>query len=336
MYLTQKYFLKIILIYISILIIPISLLSLITYYVFKNIYINHLWIFLAIPLYIFAAYMISIRKFHKRYIISKTDLSDSYVKLLIQNIPYFKLLNKNDQKIFSKEVEIFISEKEILGIETTISDLDRVMVASSAIIPIFKFPQFEYDNVTTIILYPERFNTNFDTDGADRSIMGLVGIGDVVAFSKRDLHNGFKNYRDRSNVGFHEFIHKIDDKDGIIDGIPLVLLDRKLVGKWEAVVSSEMELIRKGESDFNSYGLKNKAEFFAVASEYYFEAPEKMEINHPALYELFFNIFKQDLITMYKNLTLNLLKLSSKKIPRNSLCPCGSGKKYKHCCYMKL
>ncbi len=78
-------------------------------------------------------------------------------------------------------------------------------------------------------------------------------------------------------------------------------------------------------ADINPYGGTNKQEFFAVASEYFFERPKLFKQKHPELYKLLEEIFQQNLAE--KNLT----KTRSRS-GRNSPCPCGSGLKFKRCC----
>jgi Mlc titration factor MtfA (ptsG expression regulator) len=93
-----------------------------------------------------------------------------------------------------------------------------------------------------------------------------------------------------------------------------------------------MEKIRAGHSDINPYGLKNEAEFFAVASEYFFENPNKMKREHPELYAMLERVFHQHPRGRVKKALVSMVKANAKQLGRNSPCPCGSGKKYKHCC----
>ncbi len=77
----------------------------------------------------------------------------------------------------------------------------------------------------------------------------------------------------------------------------------------------------------------NEAEFFAVASEYFFERPEKLQEKHPELYQLLQKIYHQNTISLFKNSVRRVMrKISIRKPGVNAPCPCGSGKKYKKCC----
>jgi Mlc titration factor MtfA (ptsG expression regulator) len=86
----------------------------------------------------------------------------------------------------------------------------------------------------------------------------------------------------------------LDKEDGDVDGLPESLLDIRYRDKWNEVVYKNMRDILNGESDINSYAATNKAEFFSVSSEYFFNNPALFEQNHPDIYYLLTKIFNQD------------------------------------------
>jgi len=94
---------------------------------------------------------------------------------------------------------------------------------------------------------------------------------------------------------------------------------------WIDLVNKKIDEIYAGTSNINPYGGTNREEFFAVASEYFFERPKLLSSKHPELYKLMEKIFNQSMVTR----SLNKRKLS---LGRNSPCPCNSGMKFKHCC----
>ena len=202
------------------------------------------------------------------------------------------------------------------------------MVAASAIVPIFAFPNWQYFNLKEVILYPQRFSQNFDTKGDKRSVLGMVGSGFMegkMILSKQALHHGFRNQSDKKNTAIHEFVHLIDKADGNIDGIPNLLLEKQYILPWIDLIQQKIEEICNGNSDINPYGATNKAEFFAVIGEYFFERPKLLKQKHPELYTLLEEIFDQNFKKILKKTPLH-------EINRNDVCPCGSGKKYKKCC----
>ena len=252
----------------------------------------------------------------------------SWRKTLFENVAFYNNLNNDEKQRFEFKVHEFLLNCRITGVETEVDETDRVLVAASAIIPIFAFPNWQYFNLKEVLLYPQEFNQNFDTDGSERSILGMVGTGYMegkMILSKQALHYGFRNETDKKNTAIHEFVHLIDKADGSIDGIPALLLEKQYTIPWIDLIQKKIEEIYDGKSDINPYGATNKTEFFAVISEYFFERPKLLKQKHPELYTLLEEIFDQKMAKKHK-------KSSSREINRNDPCPCGSGNKYKHCC----
>lgn len=252
----------------------------------------------------------------------------SWRKILFENVAFFNNLNPDEKQQFEFKVHEFLLNCRITGVETEVFEIDRVLIAASAIIPIFAFPNWQYFNLKEVLLYPQEFNQNFDTDGNKRSILGMVGTGYMegkMILSKQALHHGFRNETDKKNTAIHEFVHLIDKADGSIDGIPALLLEKQYTIPWIVLIQKKIEEIYDGSSDINPYGATNKTEFFAVISEYFFERPKLLKQKHPELYTLLEGIFDQKMAKKHK-------KSSNREINRNDPCPCGSGKKYKKCC----
>jgi len=252
----------------------------------------------------------------------------SWRKTLYENVIFYNNLETEEKKRFENKVQEFLINITISGVETEVNEYDRVLVAASAIIPIFAFPNWQYFNLKEVLLYPGLFNEQFGTNGEKRSIAGMVGTGYMegkMILSKQALHHGFRNESDKKNTAIHEFVHLIDKADGNIDGIPSLLLEKQYTIPWLDLIQKKIEEIYEGESDINPYGATNKIEFFAVISEYFFERPKLLQQKHPKLYKLLEGIFDQKMAKKLK-------KTSSSEINRNDPCPCGSGKKYKKCC----
>jgi Mlc titration factor MtfA (ptsG expression regulator) len=112
-----------------------------------------------------------------------------------------------------------------------------------------------------------------------------------MILSIQELRDGFLNANSTSNAAIHEFVHLVDKDDGYADGCPENLLPHKYSLPWLKRIHQEVELIEKGKSDINPYGATNEAEFLAVAAEYFFKQPDKMELKHPALFDLLKKVF---------------------------------------------
>ena len=191
----------------------------------------------------------------------------------------------------------FLSHVTIDGVGTPVDDLDKVLVASSAIIPIFGFADWGYP-LTNVLLYQDRFNADYQTTGDDRNILGMVGEGgalqSTMVLSKPALHEGFANETSKGNTGIHEFVHLLDKADGATDGLPENLLEKDHVKPWLQLIHKSIHEIKTNHSDINPYGVTNKAEFFAVVSEYFFKRPDLLQEKHPQLFVRLEEIFHQN------------------------------------------
>ncbi|MCB0749299.1 MAG: zinc-dependent peptidase [Ignavibacteriae bacterium] len=248
--------------------------------------------------------------------------------ILTGKVAYYNALSKEEKSLFEYKVQEFLLNCRITGIKTQIDTTDKLLVASSAIIPILKFSEWKYTNIREVLVYPALFNEEFKTEGSGRRIAGMVGNGymeGMMILSKHALRLGFANESDKKNTAIHEFVHLIDKTDGSIDGIPELLLEKQYTIPWIDLINKKIDEIYKNKSDINPYGGTNKAEFFSVVSEYFFERPKLLAKKHPELYDLLEKIFKQEM----KSKSLNLKKI---RISRNTPCPCNSGLKFKKCC----
>jgi Mlc titration factor MtfA (ptsG expression regulator) len=152
-------------------------------------------------------------------------------------------LNPEEKKNFEVRVYKFLLNCRIVGVKTKIDITDKLLIGASAIIPIFKFPDWEYRNLDEILVFPDTFNRKFEVTGPDRNILGVVGEGILdkkMLISKKAIHNGFDNDTDKKNTAIHEFIHLIDKLDGNIDGIPRVLIQYPNTIPWIDIISQKI------------------------------------------------------------------------------------------------
>lgn len=230
----------------------------------------------------------------RRKTIPSIPLPDNYKAILNENVAFYRLLDKQEKLNFESRVQQFLSSIAITGVKTTVEDIDRVLIGASAVIPIFSFKDWEYINLNEVLLYPETFGENFQIEGGDRVVMGMVGNGpmqQVMILSKHALRQGFSNKTDKSNTAIHEFVHLVDKTDGDVDGIPEVLMSNQYVLPWVDMAHKKIKEIMRNRSDINPYGATSKAEFLAVVAEYFFERPDLLKKKHPELYNILEAIF---------------------------------------------
>lgn len=288
------------------------------------------WYFLGI-LFAPAVFWWLRRRTLRRLQLISQPFPETWEGILHSRVAYFSALDETQRDRFRHLVKIFLDETRITGIRTEIDETTRVLVAASAIIPIFNFDDWEYTRLGEVLIYPDSFDDSYRSDGNEpRNTLGMVGTGHlsgVMILSKPALISGFDRAADKNNVGIHEFAHLVDGADGAIDGLPPGV-PADVAKLWVEWVGKELAQPPMGSSHIRDYAYTNEAEYFAVLVEYFFEAPESLQSKNPQLYRMMCKMFRQDTAKFLPGAT----RRRTRRIGRNSRCPCGSGKKFKKCC----
>lgn len=213
-------------------------------------------------------------------------------QILNDRVQFYAQLSSTDKKEFERKVHIFLLNVPIRGMETEVTHEDKILVAAGAVIPIFRLSQWHYSNLQEIQLFPDSFlipNTNQKANG----LVGWGAMDGKMMLSRKALHLGFDVSTDNLNVAIHEFIHILDKQDGKIDGVLGKIMEDVDITPWLQIVEAKMKEIDGGTSDIRKYGATNQGEFLAVVSEYYFENPDKMRSEHPALYNALHSFYHE-------------------------------------------
>jgi len=282
---------------------------------------------------LFLAYLL-IKKlwFGDQWVLPKTPFPEHWRKLLQQKVNFYNSLSAEEKERFEYKVQEFLLNCKITGVQVPVDDTARLLVAASAVIPVFGFPNWRYVNIYEVLLYPGMFNPQYQVNQLDSHILGMVGTGAMegkMILSLPALYEGFSNASDKKNTAIHEFVHLIDKTDGVVDGIPSVLTDKQYAVPWMNLIHKKLAEMQQGDSDINPYGATNESEFFAVISEYFFERPQLLAEKHPEVYRFLEQLFNHRMASR---------KLMRQKVAigRNDPCPCNSGKKFKKCCGRKF
>ena len=248
--------------------------------------------------------------------------------MLLERVPFYNALSAEEKQEFEQRMHRFMINVRFTGIQVEVKEIDKVLVAASAIITIFGFKNWHYPNVYEILLYANAFDERFHTEGDKLNTLGMVGSGAMngkMALSIPAIHQGFDNESDGNNTAIHEFVHLLERADQDYSSLPTPLVEKQYVLPWLDMIQQNIYAINTAHSDIRPYGGTNPKEFFAVAGEYFFERPDLMAERHPELYAMLARIFHQDMKE-------RLPKMKRVHIGRNDPCPCGSGKKFKKCC----
>jgi Mlc titration factor MtfA (ptsG expression regulator) len=231
----------------------------------------------------------------------------AWKSILTRNFPIFRRLPAEDQIELLGHIPVFLAEKHFEGCGgLELTDEIRVTIAAQACLLLLHRKTDYYPELITILVYPSGYSAY-----EDRHLEGNIweeGREDRLGHTARRLgalvlawdsvKRGAADPSDGRNLVLHEFAHQLDFEDFQTDGAP-ALATRGEYLAWARVMSSEFETLRAayqaGRSTvLDTYGATNPAEFFAVATEAFFERPRALRAKHPKLYSELARFFRQD------------------------------------------
>jgi Mlc titration factor MtfA (ptsG expression regulator) len=204
-----------------------------------------------------------------------------------------------------ENIHLFLDEKTFIGCRgQQITDPVKITIAAQACMLLLNRPTKLYPRLSTIYVYPQTYvvdsihhHDGLIVEGKDVRLGESWRNGPVV-LAWDSIARAARNVQYEHNVVLHEFAHQLDQEDGAVNGAPL--LDSPSSYKtWAAVLGAEYEKLRNTihacrHSILDPYGATDPAEFFAVATEAFFERPHQMQKHSPRLYEEFKNYYKLD------------------------------------------
>jgi Mlc titration factor MtfA (ptsG expression regulator) len=242
---------------------------------------------------------------HRRELLAQ-PFPVSWLGYLSANVTQYRSLSNDEQRKLGDITRILIAEKSWEGCGgLALTEEVQVTIAAQAALLVLGFEGEYYRNVETILVYPQGFLVTVRRPGVGGVIeeqtvpyAGEAALRGPVVISWADARRGGIEAGDGHNVVLHEFAHKLDMRDGAADGAPY-LRDGAQIEAWSRVMSAEYQgllaAIRAGEPTLlDPYGGTNAAEFFAVATECFFEMPRRMQAEHPELYTVLRDYYGQD------------------------------------------
>jgi len=220
-----------------------------------------------------------------------TPLPEAWRRVLLDRYDHYDRLPDELRARFDDDLRVFLAEKRITGVEQEVTDELRLLVAASAVTLSLGWPDYEWDQLAEVLLYPQAFDRDYSFESPD--LAGQAHPWGTVILSTPALLESFEDPDDAFHVGIHEFAHLLDVDRTHFDGIP-VGLDPRRSAEWVAVVEKEMERLRRGKSVLDPYGGEDPVEFLAVAVEAFFEAPLALRQRHRELYAILSEYFAQD------------------------------------------
>ena len=233
-----------------------------------------------------------------------------WIAILDRNFPMFRRLPREDCDELLGHIQVFLAEKYFEGCGgLELTDEIRVTIAAQACLLLLHRDTDYYPNLTSILVYPSGY-----TAQDERYLGGGIweeGPEDRLGHTGHNLRalvlawdaarHGAMFPGDGENVVLHEFAHQLDFENRSADGTP-DLDTRAEYLSWGRVMSAEFEALRRSdpyneEAVIDMYGARNPTEFFAVATEAFFERPRALKAKHPELYAALSRFFRQDPVT---------------------------------------
>jgi len=226
---------------------------------------------------------------------------------LTQSLSLFLRLPPEDQAELLSHIQVFLSEKRFEGCGgLALTDEIRLTITAQACILLLHRETDYYPQLSTILVYPssyvvpgERHLEGPIWEEGEQTLLGHATnrLGSIV-LAWDAAKRGAANSSDGRNLVLHEFAHQLDFEDNTTDGAP-ALATRAEYATWAHVMRSEYTALQAADEAgsptvLDPYGATNPAEFFAVATEAFFERPRALRARHPELYNALGQYFRQD------------------------------------------
>jgi Mlc titration factor MtfA (ptsG expression regulator) len=236
----------------------------------------------------------------------RRPMPPAWIEILRRNIPIYQRMPPELQQQLHQRVQHFLHQKKFVGCEgQDIDDEVRVTIAGQACLLLLNRPSRVFPGLETVLVYPSAFlvpRKEVDEAGVvtetRQDLLGESWGDGRVVLSWDHVRRGAHDWTDGQNVVLHEFAHQLDSESGSNNGAPY-LGSPSSYRSWSEVLSRDFadlrtDAIYRQPSVLDHYGATSPAEFFAVATETFFEKPYQLAARHPALYAEFEKYYRVD------------------------------------------
>ncbi|HEX7954140.1 MAG TPA: M90 family metallopeptidase [Burkholderiales bacterium] len=248
--------------------------------------------------------MFGFTQWRRRRIIAKSDLDEATWQRVIARLPFVARLDGGERARLRELAILFVHDKQITAVGGL--ELNREMklgIAVQACILILELGIEHYDGWVEIIVYPDEFMPHHEFRNAhglvetdEMAYAGQAWLRGPVILSWADVEHAGE--LDGMNVIIHEFAHKLDMLNGEANGFPPLHagMDRQAWSRaFSAAYRDLCVRVDRGEhTEIDAYATTSPGEFFAVASEAFFEIPDIVLAVYPLVYEQLALFYRQD------------------------------------------
>jgi MtfA peptidase len=223
-----------------------------------------------------------------------------------KHLPFYAALFKDEQHQLQGNIQVLLAEKQFIGcggLKVTL-EMKLVIAAVSALLLLNQQNQY-FSKLRSILLYPSTYTAQasqwvspYVIEETTVARLGESWTTGNLVLSWAQVQRDMSHWQDGHNVILHEFSHQLDADENTVSGVPR-LLNRAAYSTWAQVMTAEYQqlcqaVFKKQRTVLDSYGATNPAEFFAIATETFFEKPQSLHRQHPALYSLLQDYYQLD------------------------------------------
>ena len=233
----------------------------------------------------------------RRHHLKQLPFPAPWQAIIKQNLPIYPHLAPDERRRLQGHMQVFLAEKQFIGCGgLQITPEMKIIVAAVACLLLLNEQGRYFSKLRSILLYPSTYVVraktalgNYVVEESRVARLGESWTTEQVVLSWEQIQRDTNNWQDGHNVILHEFAHQLDVEEGKVPGVPLLSRtgDYSL---WAQVMRREYQQLRdeveRGvKTVIDAYGATNPAEFFAVATETFFEKPRQLLAKHPSLYQ---------------------------------------------------
>jgi Mlc titration factor MtfA (ptsG expression regulator) len=250
--------------------------------------------------------MLGFGKRARRRRLRKAPVPEIWLKIVSRNVPFWRFLREEERIELQSHIQVFLAEKNFEGCGgLEVTDEIRVTIAAHACLLLLHRNTEYYPSLLSILVYPTGYIADrayWDENGfvteEEEDLIGESWSEGSLVISWDDVLQDIAEPDEGYNVILHEFAHQLDEESGESNGAPLIL-DSELAAEWRRIFSREFAVFqekvsRRRRTLMDEYAAEDPAEFFAVATEFFFGKPRQMKTSHPKLYGLMSRFFCQD------------------------------------------
>ena len=226
---------------------------------------------------------IALRRPLRRWQISRKPLRSDRRRWLEDHVAFYRKLDAGARRRFERDVQFVLDEYSFEGVKNlVVGDPLALSVAAGVACLLHGRPEWELPGTKSFLFYPERFDDDY-YGGAYASYDGMAHEQGPTILTASSVAHSWRHAEDGDNVVLHELAHHFDFDNVTADGVPSLIAPESAAA-WQALVRQEIERVEQGRSILRPYAAEAPSEFFAVATEVFFEQPDLMHEYHRELF----------------------------------------------------